>query len=113
MPIDMSQFHQAFFEESLDGLNAMENGLLALSQGAEDPDLIHSVFRAAHSIKGGSGTFGFTDISACAHRVEQGLGRRFQGRRESLASPISAPARIASSSCWTACAPGAARPTRQ
>ncbi len=81
MPIDMSQFHQAFFEESLDGLNAMENGLLALSQGAEDPDLIHSVFRAAHSIKGGSGTFGFTDISACAHRVEQLLDSLRAGRR--------------------------------
>lgn len=81
MPIDMSQFHQAFFEESLDGLNAMENGLLALSQGAEDPDLIHSVFRAAHSIKGGSGTFGFADISACAHRVEQLLDSLRDGRR--------------------------------
>ena len=59
MSIDMAQFHQVFFEESFEGLEVMENGLMELEPGTPDSEVINCVFRAAHSIKGGSGTFGF------------------------------------------------------
>ncbi len=81
MTIDMSQFHQVFFEESFEGLENMETALLSLAGGSGDPELIHSIFRAAHSIKGGSGTFGFTDISEFTHVMETLLDEMRDGRR--------------------------------
>ncbi|WJW76423.1 chemotaxis protein CheA [Thiohalobacter sp. IOR34] len=82
MSIDMSQFHQVFFEESFEGLENMESALLSLGQGEADPELINTIFRAAHSIKGGSGTFGFTEIAEFTHVMETLLDEMRDGRRE-------------------------------
>ena len=82
MTFDMSQFHQTFFEESFEGLEVMENALLSLSGEQADPDLIHAIFRAAHSIKGGSGTFGFNAISDFTHVLETLLDEMRDGQRE-------------------------------
>jgi len=81
MAIDMAQFHQVFFEESFEGLDIMENGLLNMDPGAVDDEEINAIFRAAHSIKGGSGTFGFTDISSFTHLMETLLDEMRDGRR--------------------------------
>ena len=70
MSIDMSQFYQVFFEESAEHLASMEGMLLALDLDAPDPDQLNAIFRAAHSIKGGSGTFGFTDMTEVTHVLE-------------------------------------------
>jgi two-component system chemotaxis sensor kinase CheA len=70
MSIDLSQFHQVFFEESFEGLDIMENGLLALAPGSHELDEINTIFRAAHSIKGGAGTFGFQMVSDFTHVAE-------------------------------------------
>ncbi len=70
MSIDMAQFHQVFFEESFEGLEVMEQGLMELEPGTPDPEVINGVFRAAHSIKGGSGTFGFKEIASFTHVME-------------------------------------------
>lgn len=70
MSIDLSQFHQVFFEESHEGLNMMESALLSLDVSHLDPETINAVFRAAHSIKGGSGTFGFSAIAEFTHVLE-------------------------------------------
>jgi two-component system chemotaxis sensor kinase CheA len=70
MSIDMSQFYQVFFEESAEHLANMESLLVALDLDAPDPDQLNAIFRAAHSIKGGSGTFGFTDITEVTHVLE-------------------------------------------
>lgn len=56
MDIDLSQFSQVFFEESIEGLAIMESELLKLDVAAPDPETINTIFRAAHSIKGGSAT---------------------------------------------------------
>lgn len=80
--IDLSRFHETFFQESLEGLSVMESGLLALADavgGTAEPDTIHHVFRAAHSIKGGSATFGFEDIAGLTHHLETILGRAREG----------------------------------
>ena len=71
--IDLSQFHEIFYEESLEGLEAMEAGLLNLDLGTPDAEIVNTVFRAAHSIKGGAGTFGLTDIAQFTHIVETNL----------------------------------------
>ena len=75
MSIDMSQFYQVFFEETSEHLANMESMLLDLD--VENPSLedLNAIFRAAHSIKGGSGTFGFTDMTAVTHVLETLLDR--------------------------------------
>ncbi|HUI60630.1 MAG TPA: chemotaxis protein CheA [Steroidobacteraceae bacterium] len=70
MTIDLTQFHAAFFEESLEALDSMEAALLKLDVGAPDKELINTIFRVAHSIKGGSATFGFTEIASFTHSLE-------------------------------------------
>jgi two-component system, chemotaxis family, sensor kinase CheA len=70
MSLDLSQFHETFFAESFEALDSMEAALLKLDIGAPDPELINTVFRVAHSIKGGSATFGFTDIASFTHSLE-------------------------------------------
>ncbi len=82
MSIDMAQFHQVFFEESFEGLEAMESGLLNLDMGDVDAEEINTIFRAAHSIKGGSGTFGFNEVSDFTHVMETLLDEMRDGRRQ-------------------------------
>ncbi|MCD9087183.1 chemotaxis protein CheA [Stenotrophomonas sp. SY1] len=81
MSMDLQRFHATFFEESREGLDAMEAGLLALEDGSNDPEVINSVFRAAHSIKGGAGTFGFDAIASLTHVLETLLDELRAGKR--------------------------------
>lgn len=75
MAIDMSQFYQVFFEESAEHLAEMESLLLGLDVAAPDDEELNAIFRAAHSIKGSSGTFGFTDLTEVTHILETLLDR--------------------------------------
>ena len=59
MSLDISQFHQVFFEEAQEHLSSMESLLLELDLQDPDPEQLNAIFRAAHSIKGSSGTFGY------------------------------------------------------
>lgn len=70
MPIDLAQFHDSFYEESFEAIAAMEAALLRLEQGSDERELIHTLFRAAHSIKGAASTFGFNGISSFTHSLE-------------------------------------------
>lgn len=81
MAIDMSQFHQVFFEECFEGLDAMESGLLNLDTGDIDTEVINTIFRGAHSIKGGSSTFGFNDVADFTHIMETLLDEMRDGQR--------------------------------
>jgi len=82
MAIDITQFHETFFEESFEGLDIMESGLLNLDIGAADNDTVNSIFRAAHSIKGGSATFGFTEVAEFTHGMETLLDEMRDGSRD-------------------------------
>jgi len=79
MTVDLSQFIPSFLEESFEGLELMESSLLNLEQG--DDETINSIFRAAHSIKGGAGTFGFNKVTEFTHLVETLLDEMRDGRR--------------------------------
>jgi len=79
MSVDLSQFIPSFLEESFEGLELMESSLLNLEQG--DDETINSIFRAAHSIKGGAGTFGFNAVTEFTHLVETLLDEMRDGRR--------------------------------
>ena len=71
--IDMSQFHDIFFEEAIEGIEVMEKELLNLHPGECDNEIINTIFRAAHSIKGSASTFGFEDIGKFTHSIETTL----------------------------------------
>jgi two-component system, chemotaxis family, sensor kinase CheA len=68
--IDLDQFHEVFFTESFEALDSMESALLKLSPGAVDSETVNTIFRVAHSIKGGAGMFGFNDITSFTHTLE-------------------------------------------
>jgi two-component system chemotaxis sensor kinase CheA len=70
MTIDLAQFHDAFFEESFEAIDTMEGSLLKLKDGTADKELVNTIFRVAHSIKGGSATFGFAEIASFTHTLE-------------------------------------------
>ena len=82
MTLDLAQFHQTFFEESFEALGSMEAALLKLSAGEADAELINTIFRVAHSIKGGSATFGFADVAAFTHTLETLLDQLRSGQRQ-------------------------------
>lgn len=82
MEIDLSQFSQVFFEESLEGLEGMESELLKLDVNEPDDESINTIFRAAHSIKGGSATFGFSQVADYTHLLETLLDEIRDGRRQ-------------------------------
>ena len=70
MSIDLTQFFQVFFEEAAEHLSTMETLLLALDVANPSMDDLNAIFRSAHSIKGGAGTFGFTDMTEVTHVLE-------------------------------------------
>lgn len=72
---DLSRFHQVFFDETKEHLAEMERLLLALDVADPDAEDLDAIFRAAHSIKGGSGTFGFNDMAEVTHVLETLLDR--------------------------------------
>nr|NMN91142.1 CheA signal transduction histidine kinase [Brenneria salicis ATCC 15712 = DSM 30166]RBP62330.1 CheA signal transduction histidine kinase [Brenneria salicis ATCC 15712 = DSM 30166] len=66
----MSAFYQTFFDEADELLADMEQHLLLLDPQTPDTEQMNAIFRAAHSIKGGAGTFGFTVLQETTHLLE-------------------------------------------
>ncbi|MFT4114997.1 chemotaxis protein CheA [Silvibacterium sp.] len=75
MKIDLSQFRQTFLEESAEHIETMESALLSLRQSAQDVEILNAIFRAAHSIKGGAGSFGMTALVRFTHALESVLDK--------------------------------------
>ncbi|HWI83361.1 chemotaxis protein CheA [Ramlibacter sp.] len=73
--MDIQQFTEAFFLEAAELLGEAERLLLALDTGHPDIEQLNAVFRAAHSIKGGAATFGFTALAETTHLLESHLDR--------------------------------------
>ncbi|MCM3607244.1 chemotaxis protein CheA [Cupriavidus pauculus] len=80
--IDITQFYQTFFEEAEELLVEMEQLLLEVDIESPDAEALNAIFRAAHSIKGGAATFGFTALTETTHIFENLLDRT---RRRELA----------------------------
>jgi len=75
----MTQFYQVFFDETAEHLNNMESMLLELDVQHPDAEQLNAIFRAAHSIKGSAGTFGFNDLADVTHILENLLDRIRKG----------------------------------
>ncbi|HUG25767.1 chemotaxis protein CheA [Piscinibacter sp.] len=80
--IDLSQFYQVFFEEAGENLDNLEQQLLDIDIEAADDEELNSIFRCAHSVKGGAATFGFADVAELTHQMETLLDKL---RRHELA----------------------------
>ncbi|MBN9407864.1 MAG: chemotaxis protein CheW [Burkholderiales bacterium] len=87
MNLDMSEFLAIFVEEAQEHLAAMEARLLALDVAHATPADFNDIFRAAHSIKGGSATFGLSSVTSVAHVLESLLDR-LRNRQLSLTTPM-------------------------
>ncbi|WP_313602419.1 chemotaxis protein CheW [Comamonas jiangduensis] len=72
---DLTQFYQIFFEEAGENLDQMEQMLLNLDLSEANDEELNGIFRCAHSIKGGSATFGFSDVAELTHKMESLLDR--------------------------------------
>ena len=77
--MDVSEFQDSFFEEAGELLEGMEAHLLALDLAHPDPEQLNAIFRAAHSIKGGAGTFGFEALQRTTHLLENLLDAARRG----------------------------------
>lgn len=97
MSNDFAQFQDAFFEEVAEHLAVVEEGLLELERHPEDRDLLNKIFRSAHSIKGGSGMFGFNAVAQFTHKMETLLDLLRNGQK--AVSPSIADLLLKSTDC--------------
>lgn len=79
MEIDIARFRAAFFEEAADNAAVIESSLLELERASGDTEILHRIFRAAHSIKGGGATFGLDALAHFTHGMENVLDQLRQG----------------------------------
>ncbi|MFA1822266.1 Hpt domain-containing protein [Virgibacillus oceani] len=68
--MDTSDYHDVFLEESDEHLQSINNHLLELEKNPENLDIIHEIFRSAHTLKGMAGTMAFHDIASLTHKME-------------------------------------------
>ncbi|WP_425055690.1 chemotaxis protein CheA [Pseudomonas abyssi] len=81
MSVELNQFHSVFFEESQEHIDTMERLLMAMSVDNPDAEDLNCIFRAAHSIKGASGIFGFDALGQITHIMENLLDQVRKGQR--------------------------------
>ncbi|OYP39135.1 chemotaxis protein CheA [Rhodopirellula sp. MGV] len=79
MKVDMRQFLESFFDEACEHIENMEAALLQLESTPDDTELLNTIFRAAHSIKGASSTFGVHGVGQFTHVLESLLDRMREG----------------------------------
>jgi two-component system chemotaxis sensor kinase CheA len=77
----MDDLTQTFIQESSELLTQMEDALLALESAPEDPELLNSLFRSMHTIKGAAGIFGFDPVVEFTHPIESVLDQVRSGER--------------------------------
>lgn len=80
MNVDATMFQQAFFDEAVEVLDELESQLLHLEERKSDRDLLNTIFRCAHSIKGGSATFGLPRLANFTHGLETLLDQVRSGK---------------------------------
>jgi len=79
---DLDDFKATYFDECSELLTELEEQFAAIQGGDRTSDRLNAVFRAIHSIKGGGGAFGFSELVAFAHAYETLLDHVRDGRIE-------------------------------
>lgn len=78
--IDMSQYLGIFLDETEEQLQQLDEAVVLLEQDPEDMELLHRIFRIAHTLKGSSASMGFEKMATLTHRMESVLDALRQGR---------------------------------
>ncbi|EGW36787.1 chemotaxis protein CheA [Desulfosporosinus sp. OT] len=78
--VDLGEFLEFYLLDSQEQIEKLGAGLLQLEKEGGNIGLINDLFRSAHSLKGASGTMGFTPIVAMTHAAEDLLDRLRQGK---------------------------------
>ncbi len=81
MSFDLSPYRELYTSESLEQLQRIQDGLLALERDPQDRPTLDAVFRAAHTLKGMAATMGYSDLARLAHAMEDLLDTVRQGAR--------------------------------
>ena len=79
MEIDFEALVQTFKAEAEESLGRMEEALVALEHSPGDKELLHTIFRVAHTLKGNAAALGYTGLTEFAHRLEDCLDRLLKG----------------------------------
>ena len=79
MEIDFDALLQTFKAEAEENFGRMEEALVALERSSGDKELLHTIFRVAHTLKGNAAALGFTGLTEFAHRLEDCLDRLLKG----------------------------------
>src|SRR5438270_48868 len=95
MAIDLNRFIATFFDEAQEHLEAIEERAMRLAAGRQDTETLNAIFRAAHSIKGGAGTFAFSQLADAMHELET----LFDGLRKGKGDADEATIRLVLDSC--------------
>jgi two-component system chemotaxis sensor kinase CheA len=95
LEIDQEAIVQAFLAESDESLGLMEEALVALEGRPDDPEILASIFRVVHTLKGNSLSLGFSVIAEVAHGVEDLLARLRDGEIKVSAGLVTLLLRVA------------------
>ena len=71
--MDMNQYLDIFIEEAREHLQQLNVSLLELEKDNRNKEVLNEVFRVAHTLKGMSGTMGFSKMQTLTHRMEDVL----------------------------------------
>jgi two-component system chemotaxis sensor kinase CheA len=66
---------ELFAQDAKELLGDLEQALIQLEESAEDTELVHRIFRTAHTLKGNAGIVGLIEIASLTHKLESALGR--------------------------------------
>jgi two-component system chemotaxis sensor kinase CheA len=83
----LARIRAVFFEECEEHMADLERGLLAIQEGCDDEDVVNTIFRAAHSIKGGAGIFDLNGVIRLSHALETAL-EEVRSKRLAITPPL-------------------------
>jgi two-component system chemotaxis sensor kinase CheA len=95
MAIDLNRFIATFFDEAQEHLESIEEHAMGLAGAGQDAETLNAIFRAAHSVKGGAGTFGFAQLADAMHELET----LFDGLRKGSGRADEATVRLVLDAC--------------
>lgn len=75
----MQEIVNDFIQEALELLDSLNENFIELEKNPEDKEILNTIFRAAHTVKGSAGFLGFQNIVELAHSAENILNKLRQG----------------------------------
>src|SRR5947209_3397370 len=85
---DREELLRVFLSETEENVATIEQSLLALETAPGDREIVDTVFRAAHTLKGNAASLGFDAVARLAHAMEDLLDRVRSGQREATSRAI-------------------------